>query len=360
MRDGSERERVISRVATWNVNYRGPGVSARQGAYLRPFELDVVMLQEVNPRTLPALIEEAGLDWAVTAADLRVSPPNEGSGRRRVSAIAGRGARPRTAKLFTHVRLPERLIVAELVDAEGPVTVVSYHGPPGVSWGKVKVDHALALARWLDTVEGTVIVGADANTPEVDHPDPKLARTHWFTGNPRLDPGEPGDDEMFGTAPSHHLRDAFRSWLDANPDEMERIRELRPEGPLAVTHRTGKRRATAGTPRRFDHLWLSPDLQVASISHDYDGAVAAGSDHALVVAELRRDPSHGPGSCGVTHPESGASTNTGGRWMSRSRPRGCTPRRTSVCQSLQHQRVPRLVGLGLPGWCASTTRTESP
>lgn len=41
-----------------------------------------------------------------------------------------------------------------------------------------------------------------------------------------------------------------------------------------------------GTPRRFDALWVSPELDVKSVAYKYAAAVAAGTDHALVVADL--------------------------------------------------------------------------
>jgi len=41
-----------------------------------------------------------------------------------------------------------------------------------------------------------------------------------------------------------------------------------------------------GYPCRLDAVWVSPDLDVSSIDYDYRGAVEAGSDPALVTAEL--------------------------------------------------------------------------
>jgi hypothetical protein len=286
--DGGARseERLRIRVGTWNLNGRGPGVAVRQGHYVRQFELDLLAVQEANPTSLPRFVDAAGLDWAISAADLRVRPPREGRGRWRTSAMVGRGEPPRTTRLFSHLRLPERVIIIETTSPVGRLTAVSYHAPPGVSWKKVKVDHALALARWLETVPGTVIVGVDANTPEVDHPDPALTRTHWHTGTSRLETGEPGDDYMFGPSPSHGLRDALRAWLEQHPAALERIRTERPNGPLAITHRTGKRTNFEGNPVRFDHLWISRDLTVDTIHHEYGAAVDAGSDHALVWADL--------------------------------------------------------------------------
>jgi len=91
---------------------------------------------------------------------------------------------------------------------------------------------------------------------------------------------------MFGGRPEHRLDDTYRRWVNEHPEELEQIRATRPDGPLAISHRTDKRRDSPGFPRRFDALWISPEIEVASIDYHYEAAIAAGSDHALVVAEL--------------------------------------------------------------------------
>lgn len=277
----------VLRIATWNLNYRSLDVAPTLGELIRRSGVDLALLQEANPGSLDAVREAAGLDWAVSAFDAGAPLPVARSGRRRVAAVAGRGERPSCFGLLPGLELPERAVFASVTTPLGPLTVVSYHAPPGVSWGQVKVDHAHALLRWIDDTPRLLVVGADANTPDIDHPDPAQVRTHWHTGMRKLH-GLPGDDVTFGGAPQHRLRDAYRRWLDEHPDIKEDIQRERPSGPLAISHRTGKRKTSPGTPRRFDALWVSPDLAVRSAQYDYTGGVAAGSDHALVIADLAR------------------------------------------------------------------------
>lgn len=276
---------TVLRVATWNLNYRSLLVAPALGEFLRQFGVDLVLLQEANPSSLNAVREAAGLDWSVSAFDAGAPLPGGRSGRRRVAAVAGRGERPSRFGLLHGLALPERAVWASVATTLGPLTVASYHAPPGVSWGSIKVDHAHALLRWIDNTPGPLVVGADANTPEIDHPDPAKVRTHWHTGARKL-AGAPGDDITFGGTPQHRLRDAYRRWLDEHPTLKEDIEREQPSGPLAVSHRTGKRRTSLGNPRRFDVLWVSPDLAVRYAEYDYAGGIAAGSDHALVIADL--------------------------------------------------------------------------
>ncbi len=247
--------------------------------------MDLVFLQEANQNSLEILRTAAGLDWGITAFDGGAPRPTGRSGRGRVAALAGKGEPPRAVGVLPDLDLPERFVYASVATTEGPITVASYHAPPGVSWGIVKVHHAHALLEWINTTPGPVIVGADANTPEIDHPDPDQVRTHWHTGKRRL-AGEIGDDVTFGGRPRHRLRDAYRSVVSEHPDLRQRIEQEHPNGPLAISHRTGKRTDHPGTPRRFDTLWVSPDLHVLAAGYDYDGAIAAGTDHALATADI--------------------------------------------------------------------------
>ena len=186
------------------------------------------------------------------------------------------------------VPLPERTHVAELTVEDRALTAVSYHAPNGSKWGcLIKAEQAVACATWLATRDGPVVLGADANTPEVDAINFDDSITHCHTGNPRLH-GNPGDDLMFGPPKIHGLNDALRPWLKDHPDELEHIGARRPNGPLAVSHRTGVRNARpSGTDWRFDAVWVSPHFRVDNVLYPYDLSVAAGSDHAAVIADLR-------------------------------------------------------------------------
>lgn len=273
------------RIATWNVNYRGSAVSGSLGKLVRDEEVDLILLQEANPSSIHQLTAAAGLDWAITAYDAGAAVP-EGAGRRRVTAIAGRGRPPIGTGVLPHLALPERMVFARLESELGPLTVASYHAPPGVSWGLIKIHHAHELLRWISQTEGVLVVGADANTPEVDHPNPDLARTHWHTGARKL-VGLPGDDITFGGRPDHRLRDAYRLWMADHPAELEQVIQYSPQGPLAVSHRTGQRASSEGIPRRYDTLWISPELIATAMDYEYARAIRAGSDHALVIADIK-------------------------------------------------------------------------
>jgi endonuclease/exonuclease/phosphatase family metal-dependent hydrolase len=273
------------RVVSWNVHFRGPEAAKRQGDLLRELAPDLMLLQELNPGSSAILADAAGADWMVRAIDLRAAEPGDTPVRRRGVAIASRGLAPGCSWLLEKIRLPERMLLTEIQTSEGmPFIAVSYHAPPGVSWGLVKPQQAVAFAYWLSSQNGPLLFGADANTPLIDAFDFANTRTHWHTGDRRLH-GERGDDLLFGPDKKHDLRDALRRWLDLHPDEMDTL-QAKPSGPLAITHRTGKRKNSPGTGRRFDSVWVSRHWVVHHVEHLYEKGIAAGSDHAPVVVDL--------------------------------------------------------------------------
>ncbi len=133
------------------------------------------------------------------------------------------------------------------------------------------------------------LAGRRCQHPLLDAADFTATRTHWHTGDRHLH-GEPGDDLLFGPGKIHGLDDALRRWLADHPAIAAPLAVDRPFGPLAVTHRTGKRKTSPGTGRRFDSIWITRHWAVHSIDHYYDDAIAAGSDHAIVIADLTPTP----------------------------------------------------------------------
>jgi hypothetical protein len=282
----------VLRVATWNVGPIGDDAEATlrsKAAFASEAGLDLLLLQNVRPRRLALFRRAAGFDWALSAADLQVQQrPSRLVWP--VSAIAGRGGPPRARRLFTHVPHPQRMLLVELATHWGPLTAVTFDTESGILSQRDGLDHTLALARWLEKARGTVVVGTSTEGPRKDAPERSRLETQLPTGSPYLRTGEPGDDLMLGPRPIHELDDALRVWFDANRTELSHERRLRPDGPLAMTYVRAGGRYRDSQPQRRDALWITRDLEVVRRPvHDYEGAVRAGSDHALVYADLRRE-----------------------------------------------------------------------
>jgi len=167
------------RVVSWNIAFRGPEAAKRQGGLLRKLAPDLTLLQEVNPGSSAVLADAAGADWMVRAIDMRLTrSPDDSPMRRRGVAIAGHGLRPCRSWLLGEIRLSERILFIETQTEGTPFIAVSYHAPPGVTWGIVKPQQAVAFASWLSTQNVPLLFGADANKPLIDALDFANTRTH--------------------------------------------------------------------------------------------------------------------------------------------------------------------------------------
>ena len=278
------------RVVSWNVNFPGSKRAAREGAMLRGLRPALVLLQEVNPNSASILSHVAGADSMVRADELPSPEPGSLPTRRHVAAVAGYGVEyPHHHQLLDGVLQPWRTLLIATRIGGTEIFAASYHAPPGVRYGITKPRQAVAFASWLNGHRGPVLFGADANTPLADALDFASTRTHWHTGDRHLH-GEPGDDLLFGPGKKHTLGDALRRWIAEHPDHAAAFRANSLQGPLATTHRTGRRKDNPGTGRRFDSVWISSHWTVRNIEHLYDDGIAAGSDHALVVADLDLQP----------------------------------------------------------------------
>jgi exonuclease III len=206
---------------------------------------------------------------------------------------------------FTFVSLDETILSRQfmclnLCNAEfGVLSVFNLHVPNGsnygVRFGDLKRKVGDQISDLLVERRSRTVLGMDANSPKVDHPDRTregLLDTDLYASDSR---------RLLGPQVSHNTRDAFRLYLEAHPEEYDRIRRARPEGPLAASFFTQKRDAQKTLIlHRFDHIYVTPDLGVDSVMYYplnckvYDSkegqrrgrADSKLSDHALVFASL--------------------------------------------------------------------------
>jgi hypothetical protein len=111
----------------------------------------------------------------------------------------------------------------------------------------------------------------DANGPRVDHPD--LARSVWWT---------PEEEAVLGAGALTF--DALRLWYADHPADFKRRARYYPRGPLADSFHRGRKGKYVRS--RYDSIRVSPGIRVLDVRTLYDDAIRAGSDHALVLADV--------------------------------------------------------------------------
>jgi endonuclease/exonuclease/phosphatase family metal-dependent hydrolase len=260
------------RFVTWNVN----GFAERgQAEFLAASEWDVCAVQEATtPAALERLATQVGATSYVSARPSLVGADD--TRPRYVSALLARSPWSLSGARVLDVPSPERALHAVAAAGTQSIVVASMALPPASSraWGPAaKVAQAEAIATWLAETGVPTIVGIDANTPKVDHPE--LARSVWWNA---------GEERLLGVDRIHRLRDVYREVVERDAALSASTVASRPDGPLAVSYRRG--RGVRAVDCRYDVILVSSDIAVCSGGYEYEVAVAAGSDHALVWAEL--------------------------------------------------------------------------
>jgi hypothetical protein len=270
-------------VATWNLYWNSDPESTL--AYLESAPWDIVCLQEVGIMASNRLAEHK--DWSVVNGLALAWHDGISTWQRPHGAalVARNGWRLEGATLMADNPTPGRGVSAVARRDEETVSVVSWHAPnavPGKGETKAeavvrKMDGYHALGAHLASIDGPLIVGMDAN--------------HWNLETALDLPAAPPESDpfypqalFFSADAQHGLRDTLLVELEANPAKHEELKQLRPEGPLEVTHARGGH----GVPDRFDYLMISNEFGVDETAYDYEGARDAGSDHGWVSATLRR------------------------------------------------------------------------
>ena len=235
----------------------------------------MLALQEVGVHAYEAIVGTGLFASSAFSLDLRPPRPTDSRARRLGCAVLCREPyRLVSAQLIDDAPLPERTLIAKIRAHGNTITVGSFHIPPGSTWGSVKVEAFRAIAAWLGNKRTRLLFGIDANAPKTDNPD--IAKNTWWWTE--------GEQLLLSARPAHSLRDVLRVYLTAHPHRLRKIEAERPSGPLQVSYDRGRR----GRPVlcRYDFIYATPDFSVDRVRYLYNDSRRAGSDHALVVADL--------------------------------------------------------------------------
>lgn len=254
------------RIVQWNIriNSNAHAISERICAAL--CGPTIVHLQEVSESAFSTLCAQLQPSSSAFSLDHRRPGRNEGRNRRMGVGTLAFEAEITAARLVERAVFPERTLVAN-VEIDGVKTrTLNFHSLTGVDYKKAKSSNFASLADFLEA-EQIDFLCCDANEPRFD--SLRWAEVEFFDNR---DKGRCAA-MVFGEAPNHELLDSFKTYLQNSGESVD-------VSPLAVSH------VVAGRPRRYDHIFHSPQWQVDAMSYDYHSAKKATSDHAIVVADF--------------------------------------------------------------------------
>jgi exonuclease III len=255
------------RVVTWNLAGRASR-QTEQAAAIAAVGADLVALQEVTRRTLPAWeasLADAGYEHLAHTVDL--APPE----RRRPLGVLTAAREPLQAVAPPEVPWPERILVSRVGDVE----LINLHSPiaPAPDLAKIRTHEAVAAHLHAHPHTPRILAG-DLNTPRREHDDGSvLTFAHDSAGRLRPERGERWDAAE--RALVHTLRDEH-GWLDA-------YRELHGYGHREASWTFAQDRGGW----RLDHV-LVHGLRPTAALYLHDLRRAGLSDHSALVVDLVR------------------------------------------------------------------------
>lgn len=183
------------------------------------------------------------------------------------------------------VRYQARSLIARIADGVHEFAAASFHATPGT--GRFGPKPGKVVRNWKPFFHGGVaaaltelalpfVFAIDANEPRSETLD--SVTFHRPDGRP----GARKLAALLGLHPVHRGRDLLR--------EHVRSLGLRPEAEnyLALTYTTHGG-GVAGR-RRFDSMWATPEFALRAFSTHYEDALAAGTDHAMLAADIELGP----------------------------------------------------------------------
>lgn len=256
------------RVVQWNIRINSDACAISEQVRMATESPTIVHLQEVSESAFATLCEQLDPDGCGFSLVHRPPGKNEGRNRRMGVATLAFGAEIVEAFLVERSVFPERTLVAEIESSGWKVRTLNFHSLTGVDYKKAKSSNFASIADFVES-EDLDFLCCDANEPKTD--SMLEAEVEFFDNR---DKGRCAA-MIFGCDSRHGLLDSYKTHLRSTGAEVK-------TSPLATSH------LVAGRPRRYDHIFHAPRWQVEAMSYDYDSAVRASSDHAIVVADFCR------------------------------------------------------------------------
>lgn len=252
------------RVIDWNISYMGNYIPKLDFLFSHLENDYCVFLQEVKP-TVYEYIKSKYSENNTLLYSLNYRKPGKfDSDARKLGAliILSKEIQILESGVIERNLFPDRTMYATINYNNKILKLLAIHSITGCGYYKAKSVQYESLAEFVDTYSPDII-GIDANEPQIDSYD--IEKMIFFdNGN--------GAKIFFNTIKQKCLVDTFVKFSDIKNDNSL---------PLTVSHCI-KRKGNV----RYDFLFSNNDFKIKSCEYKYNEAIAAGSDHALIVADF--------------------------------------------------------------------------
>lgn len=253
------------RIIDWNISYAGD--TGRKISYLQTLlsKDTCVMLQEVKPHAYEYIKSSLGDEYHLFYSLEYRKPSKFDSDARKLGVLilVSKCFKIVEAGVIERSPFPDRTVYVTLQKDETIIKLLALHSLTGCGYYRSKSVQYDSFAEFIDTYRPDII-GIDANEPQVDHYD--IGQMKFFDNGP-------GAKHFFDEMVDIGLTDAFVRFngTEGYKDGL----------PLTKSHSIRRKGAV-----RYDFLFVRNTYNVNALAYNYDEAIAAGSDHAIIVGEV--------------------------------------------------------------------------
>ena len=254
-------------ILDWNISYINDWEKKMEFLFSKLNNDYCVILQEVGPWVAQCIREKYEKENTfVYSLDYR-KPSKYDSGARRlgVMLIFSKSISILESGVIERNLFPDRTAWATIIHNGKKIKILGLHSITGCSYQSAKSVQFDTFTEFIDDYQPDII-GMDANEPNVDSYD--IDKMVFYDKNGA------GAKTFFNKIKELRMLDAFVTANNITTCE---------EGKCLVVSHNVRRRGSV----RYDFLYVNKDLEIIKCNYDYEGALKAGSDHALIETSIQ-------------------------------------------------------------------------
>jgi len=257
------------RIIHWNISYNGD--IDNKIIFLKK-HIDsntIICLQEVQKSIYEKLQTELKPDFNTFSLEQRPPGKYEGKNRRLGVCIMTYSYKLLEFKLANRSIFPERTNYIYVSNGNSTFGIFSFHSITGCDYKKAKSSNFASIADFIESNEIDFFT-CDANEPDYDFLDEKK-----LIFNNNRDKGK-NASLLFGSNRVHKMNDSLRDYYKQNNFGSN-------NSPIEVSYKTKTK------DKRYDFIYYnSIKWKIQDLKYDYDNAIIAGSDHAMIIGDYKK------------------------------------------------------------------------
>ncbi len=254
------------RFINWNISYAGDTESKFKYLQTVITKDTCVMLQEVKPYAYEYIKELLQNDYHLFYSLNYRKPSKFDSDARKLGVliIIHKSFQVEDSGVIERSPFPDRTMYIKFNCENKSIKVLVLHSLTGCGYYRTKSVQYDSFAEFIDDFQPDII-GIDANEPQIDHYD--IKQMEFFDNGP-------GAKHFFDKIVEIDLVDSFV--------KHNNIVTCEPGVPLTKSHNIRRKGAV-----RYDFIFVKNRYEVDAMNYYYDDAINAGSDHALLICNLK-------------------------------------------------------------------------